>query len=118
MRIEITTKNLDLTPALREFTEKKIGSLQKFVKRFEENSEVKCFIELAKTTEHHNHGEIFYAEANVEIEGENGLLRIEENSNDMHAAIDGLKDRLKQELLILKSKKVDKKRKVQRPNKP
>lgn len=117
MKIEITTKNLELTPALRDFTEKKVGSLQKFVKKFEENTEVKCFIELAKTTEHHNHGEIFYAEANVEIDGVNDLIRIEETSDDMHASIDGLKNRLKQELLILKSKKVDKKRKVQRLDK-
>ena len=53
MNIEIKTKNLTLTEALKKFTEEKIGSLKKFAKM----SEILVFLE--KETRHHRKGEIF-----------------------------------------------------------
>ena len=35
MNIIIKTKNLELTPALKEWIDEKVGGLGKFVKRFE-----------------------------------------------------------------------------------
>ena len=116
MQIDIKSAKIELTPALREYTEKRIGGLRKFVKRFEKEGEVKFFIELAKTTEHHKNGEIFYSEANVEIDGE--LLRVESKAEDLRVAIDEIKNKLKRGLAEFKDKKVDEKVRGERPGKP
>lgn len=105
MRLQIKAKGFDLTPSLQQFVEEKMSGLEKYVSRWDENDSVLLIVEVAKTTNHHNKGEIFYAEANLEIPKH--LLRVEETGEDMHAAIDMMKDRLKNELLKLKDKLSD-----------
>jgi len=40
MKLNIKATNLDLTPAIREYIEIKIGSLSHFLKRFETENEI------------------------------------------------------------------------------
>ena len=68
MDIIIKAKNLDLTPSIKEYIEIKIGSLDHFLTRFENQGEIKVEIEIARTTNHHLHGEVFYAEANLHVQ--------------------------------------------------
>lgn len=105
MRLQIKSKGFELTPSLQQFVEEKMGVLGKYVSRWDENDALLLTVEVAKTSNHHNKGEIFYAEANLDIPKH--FLRVEEKNEDMHAAIDVLRDRLKNELLKLKDRMTD-----------
>lgn len=93
-----------MTPALHQLIEEKFEGLAKFLKRWEENSEVLLRIEIAKSTKHHQKGNVFYAEANLDLPGK--VLRVEETNFSLEAAVNKLKERLKNELLRLKEKTV------------
>ena len=110
MKIIIKTTQIELTPALKEYTEKKIGSLGKFLKKFDIKKEVEIFVEIGKTTKHHKSGEIFYAEATMELPKK--VLRVENSSVDLRAAIDTIKDVLKQSIQKYKETFIEKARMV------
>lgn len=103
MKINIKSDGLDMTPAIKQFIEEKIGSLDKFIKRFEGYGDAKATVEIARTTKHHQHGEVYYAEANLNINGE--VIRAEQTDENIRAAIDKVKDTLKLEIKKYKGKK-------------
>ncbi|MEK7634323.1 MAG: ribosome-associated translation inhibitor RaiA [Patescibacteria group bacterium] len=105
MNIIIKAKNLDLTPSIKEYIEIKIGSLNHFLTRFENQGKIKIEVEIARITNHHRHGEIFYAEANLHMPKK--ILRAEHSDIDIHAAIDKIKDKLHQEIIKYKEIAVD-----------
>ncbi len=105
MKLQLKAKGFDLTPSLQKFVEEKMFGLEKYVSRWDENDSILLTVEVAKTTNHHNKGDIFYAEANMNIPKH--LVRVEESGEDMHAAVDTMKDKLKKELLKLKDKMTD-----------
>ena len=102
MKINIKATNLDLTPAIREYIEEKIGSLSHFLKRFEVKNEIEVFVEIARTTKHHRHGNVLYAEAIVSLGKK--ILRAEHFDWDIRVAIDKVKDKLQQEIKKYKEK--------------
>ena len=116
MKIEIKATNLELTPAIREYAESKIGSLERFLKRFETNaklwrggkSKIEAFIEIARTAKHHRKGDIFYAEATLLIGKK--ILRAEHSDWNMRVAINKMKEKLCQEISKYKEKKISNKR--------
>ncbi|MEK7566400.1 MAG: ribosome-associated translation inhibitor RaiA [Patescibacteria group bacterium] len=110
MKIIIKTTQIELTPALKEYTEKKIGSLGKFIKKIDTKEGVEIFVEIGKTTKHHKSGEIFYAEATMELPKK--VLRVENSSVDLRAAIDTIKDVLKQSIQKYKETFIEKARMV------
>jgi len=105
MKFHIKATGFELTPALDQFIREKFGGLAKFLVRWERDNEVLIKIEVAKNTKHHNKGNVFYAEANLDLP--KLMIRVEEMGEDLHAAIDKLKDRLKKELLRIKEKLAD-----------
>ena len=106
MRLQIKAKNFELTPALTQFVEEKMNSLSKFLSRWDKENAVVLDVEVSRTSQHHNKGNVFYAEANLQLPG-SPLLRIEETNEDMHAAINRVKARLKKDILRLKDKLAD-----------
>ncbi|HEY4499647.1 MAG TPA: ribosome-associated translation inhibitor RaiA [Candidatus Paceibacterota bacterium] len=102
MRIQIEAKGFELTPSLTKFIEEKIGGLDRFIKRWDKDNSVITRVEVSKTTKHHQKGEIFYAEVNMDLPHK--VLRVEETNNEIHTAIDRAKDRLKNEIVRLKEK--------------
>ena len=103
MRIEIKGTELVVTPALKEYIEKKFQPISRFVKRNEEQEGEKVlFVEVAKTTKHHRKGPIFYAEATLRLA--KNILRAESVSFDLKSAIDQLKGVFKREVLRYKEK--------------
>ena len=116
MQVHIKATGVDFTPALEKYIIKRIGGLRKFFRRFEAESEVDVYLEIARTTKRHKSGEVFYAEVNVDLHGH--TIRVEHSNTDVRAAIDGLKDVLKREVHKYKDKRVSKKRSVKRPLKP
>lgn len=102
MQITIKTKNLDLTPSLQEWVDEKIGALEKFIERFETEGQILCEVEVARTTNHHHKGDVFYAEANLHMPGRK--IRAEAQDFDVRVAVDRVRDRLQSDLVKHKEK--------------
>lgn len=103
MRIQIKAKGFELTPSLRDFIEEKLMPIDKYVARWDDGTDsVILRIGVAKTTNHHHKGDVFFAEANLDLPHK--VLRVEETDQEIHMAVENLKDRLKNELLKVKDK--------------
>ncbi len=96
MKITIKATGIDLTPPLKEFIEEKIGSLAKFIKRWDAEGLCEVWVEVGRTTKHHHKGDVFRAEATVRVPGKG--LRAEDEDFDMRVAIDRVRDKLKREI--------------------
>jgi ribosomal subunit interface protein len=63
---------------------------------------ISCHFEIEKTLPSHT-GEIFRAEMNLDLNGE--LLRVEKTEMDMYKAIDKVKDHMEQVIIKFKEKR-------------
>jgi len=110
MKIIIKTKNIELTKALQDFIEEKIGGLKKFIITLEEKpavgkTPVEALVEVEKETEHHKKGKIFKAVAKITLKGKN--LIAQARSENINSAIVKLKDQIQKEIKKYKLKKMD-----------
>ena len=96
MRIEIHYTKFQGTPDITSYVEKRFGSLEKVLKRFEKDGEILILVELARATAHHKKGDVFYAEATIEIPGK--PMRATFTGPDIRVAITKIEAKLKQEL--------------------
>lgn len=108
MRIDIKSTNLELTPSINTYINEKVGSLEKFINVSEdvksgETAPVEAFVEVARTTKHHKHGDVLRAEINMKIKGE--LYRAEASDWDIRVALDTAKDIMERQLTEGKNKK-------------
>lgn len=99
MKIKIKTTNFSLTPAIKIYLESKLNSLDKFLPRSEN---VFADVELAKTTRHHQKGDIFRAEVNLKIPGR--LIRAMAEEWNLRVAIDKVKEELQRKIKDSKEK--------------
>ncbi|MFA6522246.1 MAG: ribosome-associated translation inhibitor RaiA [Patescibacteria group bacterium] len=90
---------LDLTEAIKEYSEKKLDSIAKMTEKFEP-CDVR--IEVGKTGNGQNKGKIYRAEYNLTIPGI--VLRAEAVEEDLYAAIDTATDDLKRQVIKYKEK--------------
>ena len=103
MRItEIQATNVELTEALRTFVTEKVMSLERFAKRFDPCD---VAIEIGKTSERHQKGDVFFAEVTIRIPGDTIRARVEKD--DLYASIDELKDDVKAQLIDRKEKLIE-----------
>ena len=93
---------MDLTPSITKYIELRIGMLDKFIKKFEQNDEAEAVVEIARNSKHHKHGDVYLAEVNLHIGGV--IIRAEHSNEDIRAAIDGVKDTLRNEIVKFKEK--------------
>lgn len=100
MHIIITGNHIDVTIALRKYTLDKMESLKKYVSK--DDTSAKLTVELSKTTNHHNNGDIFQAEGMLHIRGKETSVKT--TQNDLYKAIDVLKDMLIREVASHKDK--------------
>lgn len=96
MIIDLKGTSLDLTGPIKEYIEKRLQPLSRFIKRHEAKSESHLFVEIARTTKHHHKGDVFYAEATLELPKK--VLRAEATNSDIRAAVDEVKNILKREM--------------------
>lgn len=88
MNISIKTTNIDLTPALKDYTEKRITKASKFL-----GKETTAFVEIGKTGNHHKSGDIYRAEINLTTSlGKN--FRAVSEKPDLYEAIDDVRDEI------------------------
>ena len=95
MQINIKSSELDLTDPLRKYIEMRMESLSKYLKRFDADL-VRADVEVARTTQHHRHGDVYYAEVNLILPGK--LIRATHEGADVRGCIDKVKDVLKGEI--------------------
>ena len=104
MNIIIKGTNLELHNDLKEYVNEKIGGLKKFVENENiDSSSVIVRVELAKTTRHHQHGDIYKAEVNLQFPGK--MLRGVEESDDIYKSIDNVKDELREMITSYKDER-------------
>jgi len=92
MRIIVRGKNIDVTPALRDYVEKKVGKLAKLL-----DDVTEAVVTLAVERERH------IVEVTVPVGG-GRLLRGEMSSGDMYASIDMVMDKLEKQAEKYKTK--------------
>lgn len=105
MNIDIHGKNIELNGPLRVFIEEKMGDLESMLAPLGEHA---VRVEVGVPSQHHASGAIYYAEANITVGGE--LFRAEANHYDLHSAIVGVKDELKNQITRFKDKQRERQR--------
>lgn len=90
---------MDLTEAIRQYVEKRLSALEKMCEKY---SPCDVAVEVGKTTQHHQKGDVFFAEFNMTIPGE--VVRSTSTTDDLYAAIDDAKDDLKRQLVDRKER--------------
>lgn len=105
MNIIIKSADIKLSPSIYQNIEKKIGGLNRFVKKIDPEL-VEARVDIGKITHGQRQGEIFRAEVNLNIDGK--FFRAEETSETLLAAIDLVKDKLADEIKSTKDKEMTK----------
>lgn len=91
MAITVRGKNLEITPALKEYVEKRVNKVTKY---FEKTGEITVILRVEKGRHQ--------VEVTVPINGM--LLRGEESTTDMYASIDQVVDKLERQIEKYKTK--------------
>jgi ribosomal subunit interface protein len=102
MQIKIESKTFEITPSIKGYIEKRIGTLGRFLKRFEKDKELIVLVRVLKTTHHHRHGEVFKASISLNLGAKN--IVVEECEENLMSAIDKAKDRMKENIIKYKEK--------------
>lgn len=95
----IKATNFELTKALEDFVEEKIGGLEKFIT----GKPAEIFVELGKSTRHHISGPFWRAECQISLPGKKSLraeseqknlkMAIVEVKNELHSQLNGYKEK-------------------------
>src|SRR5690606_13640839 len=93
MQIVVKGKNIKVTPALRDYAEKKVNKILGF---FDEVAGGRTEVMLRTEREHH------IVEVTVTVNGL--ILRGEEATNDMYASIDGVVDKIERQIRKYKTR--------------
>lgn len=106
MLVNIKATKIKLTPAIKDYVGEKMDMLEKHLGTV---PVMNADFEVEIITAHHQKGDIYRAEANLELPGE--LLRVEKTEKDLYKAIDKVKDHLATSIKKYKEKRIEKKRK-------
>lgn len=102
MQIKIESLTFEITPAIKVYIEKKVNTLNRFLKRFEKEREIIAFVEILKTTRHHKHGNVFKASIKIDLD-KTSVIGTSVDL-DLRTAIDKAKDKVKENILRYKEK--------------
>jgi len=92
MKIDIKGTNMELTEAIKDYVNEKIGSLEKFF-----DGILEARVDIGLTNKHHQKGNIFRAEVNLEVPRKH-ILRAEAEREDLYMAINEVKDELQRQI--------------------
>jgi ribosomal subunit interface protein len=104
MKINVKGTNFNLTSEVCDYIEKKISSLDKFIKR--QNSAVQTWVEIGKTTKHHKKGNIYRAEIQIRLPVKG--IRVEAEARTVFLAINEARHELQRKLKEHKNKQISK----------
>lgn len=101
MKTNIKATNIDLTPAIADYVEKKIQMLEKHLDP--SLTGVLASVEVGKSSKHHKSGSVFRAE--IHLAGGGLDLYADSEQEDLYGAIDTVKDEIARILEESKDKK-------------
>ena len=104
MKINILTKNIELTKAISDYVTERMNTLDALLAKIEIRDEVFANFEVSKSTNHHKAGEVFHSDCLIKINGEE--FYASSDKEDLYQAIDEVKDRLQADISKNKSKKI------------
>ncbi|MDP3881094.1 MAG: ribosome-associated translation inhibitor RaiA [bacterium] len=104
MKIQIKATNLELTPPMKTYIEEKIGSIEKGLKRYDENNSLIAAVEIGRTSNHHHKGDVYYAEVTLPLPDK--VLRAEVTDNEIHLAVNKAKGIINRELRKYKTARI------------
>ncbi len=99
MKTNIKATGIELTPAISNYTEKRLSKISKYL----EGDNHILAVELGKTSEHHKNGDIFRAE--IRISGGGVDFYAVKESPDLYTSIDEVRDEIVSEINKAKGKK-------------
>ncbi|MGE5392730.1 MAG: ribosome hibernation-promoting factor, HPF/YfiA family [Candidatus Saccharibacteria bacterium] len=97
MDISIKGTNLDLTPALKDYVDEKVGHLEKYIGKV-----IEAKVELERD-KHHATGNVFRAEIMLILGSRR--LRADHSSEDIYASVDMVIPKLKEQISKFKDKR-------------
>ncbi len=97
MTINIRAMSMELTEAIKKYTEEKMTGLEKFYDNI-----IHIEVDLGLDSTHHNKGKIYKCSVLVDVP--NKLFRIEKQEKDLYKAIDKVRDHLREEITAWKEK--------------
>jgi ribosomal subunit interface protein len=97
MKVDIKATNIELTPAIKSYTQDKLGGLDKY---FDNMQQIDA--EVGKTTKGQNKGNVFFCEVNISVP--KTLLRYREETDDLYKAINICKKGIQQKIKDYKEK--------------
>ncbi len=97
MKIQTTANNIELTPEINSYLEKRLGSVEKLLKN---SMSALADVKLGRDTNHHKNGEVYAVEINLVSDGQTFFAKTEQES--LFAGIDIAKDEL---VSVLKNRK-------------
>ncbi len=100
LKIDVFTKDLDLTDKIHEYTTKKVSRLQRFLNEIGD-----CRVDLAYAKTARNAADRFIAQ--ITIRGKGFILRSEERADGIFAAIDATVDKMTRQIERFKGKRWD-----------
>lgn len=100
MNIRTKATNITLSPAINEYLDKHI---RKIVKLIGSNPAIQCDIELGRTSDHHQKGDIFRAEISIHGAGIDAYASA--MAEDLYRAIDEVRSEILHELKNRKDKR-------------
>ncbi len=104
MVINIHAVGIELTPAIRQYVEEKMNSLEKYGQDI-----LQMDVDLGMESKHHHKGDVFTCSTKVEVPGD--LIKIEKSTETLYKAIDKVRDHLRETLAQRADKMRDKMRK-------
>lgn len=99
MEVQLTAHNMEITPRLQEYVEKKVNKLERYLPDIEE-IRVDLAVESTRSSAHRQ-----VAQATVQTQGT--ILRAEERGADMFAAIDKTMDKMRRQASRYKTRRQD-----------
>lgn len=97
LKVDIFTKDLELTERIQDYASKKVGKLERFLNEIDE-----CRVDLGQARTARNASDRFIAQ--ITIRGRGFILRSEERSDTIFAAIDLSVDKMTRQIERFKGK--------------
>jgi ribosomal subunit interface protein len=103
MKTKLLSKNMDLTPAIKDYVLKRVTNLGKLITKLEsKGAEAVANFEVSKATKH-KAGAVFHSDCTIVVDGKKFYASADKE--DMYEAVDAVKELLFREISQNKDKK-------------
>ncbi len=100
MTINIQGVGVELTEAIKDYINKKVSGLEKFIRNKE--GDILIDVEIGKTSNKHKQGELFKTEININFSGKKFYTI--SDKEDLYASIDDAKEEIEYQLVQSKDR--------------